>query len=130
MSLIPNWNKERWRTRDRLLDYDSSIMPPHPYNGDIALPVVYPWENVTLSVLSHQLYEIALQNGFSGTEENFLKKFSNGSNEKEIIVGTIATFPENGQEDYLYLDRETGILYYFSDVYLPIRSLLIEDTNP
>lgn len=25
-----NWNRERWRTRDRLLDYLSAIKPPYP----------------------------------------------------------------------------------------------------
>jgi len=35
--------KERWRTRDRLLEYDISIMPARPRTAGLAM--VYPWEN-------------------------------------------------------------------------------------
>lgn len=141
-----NWNEERWRTRDRLLEYDISIMPPAPHTGGIITP--YPWENTTLSMLSHQLYQIAANNGFTGTEQDFLLKFS--SNENEVVVGTIATFPIEGNTKYLYLDQETGILYYFkifdeaidasaaerigavmvssTNVYIPVRAMLLENT--
>jgi hypothetical protein len=36
-----DWNYERYRTRDLLLEYNTNIMPPHPRAGGIS--VVYPW---------------------------------------------------------------------------------------
>lgn len=171
-----NWNYERWRTRDRLLEYDGSIMPLYPHSGGIAVPypregdipltipeliheaelkTVYPWENYSLNILAHQLYLIARDNGFSGTEKYFIEKFSSNdtANEKDVIVGTIETFPREGNENILYLDKETSILYYFKHansineqaiqdtasvitgfenniyfIYIPVRALLLEDT--
>jgi len=41
--------KERWRTRDRLLEYDESIMPLRPHSAGLSM--IYPWENVTLLTL-------------------------------------------------------------------------------
>lgn len=38
---MKTWNKERKRTRDLLLEYDYTIMPPHPRPG--GLIVLYPW---------------------------------------------------------------------------------------
>ena len=145
-----NWNYERWRTRDRLLEYDFSIVPPAPHSAGLSM--IYPWETNFLSLLSYQLYEIAKDNGFFGSLETFLSRF--GSNDGFIIKGTIATFPVPGDSTNLYLDIETGIVYYFkatdrpvlSDIamaigaeivghedvitylYIPIRALLIEDT--
>lgn len=52
-----NWNKERFRTRDRLLEYDSMIMPLMPHSA--GLSVVYPWEDILFSGLAHQLFLIA-----------------------------------------------------------------------
>lgn len=100
---------ERWRTRDRLLEYDSVVIPPHPHSA--GLPMIYPWEDMPLSVLSHQLFEIAKKNGFEGAESEFLEKFSH--NTGGVNTGTIETFPVPGKEDQLYLDVETEILYYF-----------------
>lgn len=139
-----NWNLERWRTRDRLLEYDVSIMLPAPHIGGIIAP--YPWENTTLSMLSHQLYQIATKNGYTGTEQEFLAKFSSNETEKQVIVGTIVTFPIDGNTKCLYLDQETGILYYFkifdeaidesaaerigavmvssTNVYIPVRAII------
>lgn len=145
-----NWNFERWRTRDRLLDYDFSIVPAAPHTAGLSM--VYPWENTALSMLSYQLYEIAKNNGFFGDLETFLARF--GSNDGHIVEGTIETFPVPGNTTDLYLDVETGIVYYFKStdgtvlpdaaaiigaeivgsegtttyLYIPIRALLIEDT--
>lgn len=169
---------ERRRTRDRLLEYDYYLIPLSPHSAGIAmlfptesdkivitipaiieeaqLNTIYPWENYSLSILSHQMYLIAKDNGFDGSESQFLTKFgaigtaTNGN----VIVGTVETFPEHGDENALYLDRDTGILYYFKEtensinisaaiennafikqqeenyfsLYIPIRALLIEDT--
>jgi len=112
-----NWNKERWRTRDRLLEYDVSIVPAHPHSA--GLPYVYPWEDTSLSVMAHQLYLIAQQNGYDGTEPDFLTRFALGD-EGKVVVGTLMTFPMPGDIDKLYLDEETGILYYFKETSEPI----------
>ena len=113
-----NWNKERFRTRDRLLEYDSTIMPLKPHSA--GLPIVYPWENNPLSSLSHKLFLIAQSNGYTGNEEDFLNRFSNGetnsSSGEGVNTGTINTFPVPGIENQLYLDIETEILYYFKIV--------------
>lgn len=150
-----DWNYERYRTRDRLFDYN---LPPCPYNEN----TIMPWENCSLNILSQQLYTIAKNNGFNGTEQQFLTKFANSASaiENTVIVGTLDTFPRPGDENVLYLDQETGILYYFKStnhkvytevaakigaaivgqsiiedaqeiityLYIPVRALLIENT--
>ena len=139
---------ERIRTRDLLLEYDYNVLPPRPRTA--GLSIVYPWESMDYSLLSRQIYQIALNNGFSGTEKAFWSKFSRGA----IIRGLLRNFPVPGNEDNLYLDEDTGILYYFktfsapinldvieqigaevvgtqeelSYVYIPVRAMLIEDT--
>lgn len=105
---------ERWRTRDRLLRYSGTIIPPRPHTPNIV--TVYPWEDIPLSILSHQLYLVAKDNGYNGSEDKFLERFASGTSEGGsggIITGTISTFPVPGEEDILYLDTETDILYYF-----------------
>lgn len=108
-----NWNKERFRTRDRLLEYDSMIMPLTPHSA--GLSIIYPWEDVLFSGLAHQLFLIAQKNGYDGDEQQFIERFSNGDSESTsgIDIGAINTFPVPGKENYLYLDKETEILYYF-----------------
>lgn len=105
--MVKNWNHERWRTRDRLLEYDISIMPPRLHLA--GLRMVYPWENDNLSMLGREIYQIALNNGYAGEESDFWSHFSSGA----IINGTLNTFPVPGNESDLYLDIETNILYYF-----------------
>lgn len=139
---------ERRRTRDLLLDYAYDVLPVIP-RQTASLPIIYPWAGVTSSVLSKQIYEIAKNNGFVGTEAEFLIKFANM--EEEIFIGSIDTFPPHGEEDKLYLDQTTGVLYYFKvlplpldgnypgaiiadstdeicSIYLPIYALAIQDT--
>lgn len=100
--------KERRRTRDLLLEYDTAIMPARPRAAGLAM--VYPWENTSLNILSKQIYEIAAKNGYLESEEEFWKHFSEGAG---VVVGTIDTFDVPGKENQLYLDKETEILYYF-----------------
>lgn len=129
-----NWNEERWRTRDRLLDYDITIVPPHPHSGGIAcpyplededlspripspeadssLPFIYPWEATNLYELERSIYLIAQRNGYTGSEDTLWNRFSNGT----VVTGTLATFPVPGDELNLYFDKETEILYYFKAV--------------
>lgn len=107
-----DWNLTRYSTRDRLLDYDFNIVPPHIHSA--GLSQVYPWEEMTLTLLSHQLYEIAKLYGFTGTVKEFFTKF--GKNNGSLVKGTLATFPVPGDEDILYLDEQTEILYYFKSI--------------
>lgn len=172
-----NWNYERWRTRDRLLEYDFNIVPPHPHSAGIPfiypleemnlspllplsinsaeLPVIYPWEEMHTAIIEREIYEIAVKNGYDGTAEHLWSVFSADG---FVVTGTIDTFPIPGNENNLYLDEETGILYYFKAtsnpvdeeavarvgaaivgisrvngeeityLYIPVRALLLEDT--
>ncbi len=101
--------KERWRTRDLLLEYDTAIMPARPRTAGLAM--VYPWEDLSLSMLKAQIIEIARQNGYNGNDEEFWNHFSNFTG--GVNTGTLNTFPSPGKETDLYLDTETNILYYF-----------------
>ena len=98
------YETERQRTRDLLLEY---VIPPRPRSAGLAM--VYPWENITLAQLSKQIFEIVRKYGYNGTEELFWSKFLEGN----VITGTLETFPVPGEENNLYLDKETEILYYF-----------------
>lgn len=103
---MKTWNRQRIKTRDRLFDYD---LPAYPVIDKLQAP--YPWVSASLSVLSKQLYELALQNGFLGTQDTFLSRFANGT----IVRGTLNQFPIPGDPNTLYLDKETDILYYFRE---------------
>lgn len=145
-----DWNHERHRTRDRLLEYDINIMPPRPHSAGLSM--VYPWENVSLNMLETQILALARKNGFDGTDSEFWNHFVDG----KVHISILAEFPMPGIVGDLYLDTETDILYYFKEyagelneeqiarvdaarvdysqvydityLYIPIRSLLIEDT--
>lgn len=105
-----DWNEERYKTRDRLLDYTLNNYPIFPESNEI--PRIYPWENINLGILSRQILDIAKQYGYTGDEQLLWNRFTNGS----IINGSLNTFPIPGEENNLYLDTETGILYYFKIV--------------
>ena len=169
---MKTWNKERKRTRDRLIEYDFNLVPPHPHSAGIpfifpieseglnplppfggnatSLPFVYPWEQIQIHMLERDIFIIAQNNGYEGTAEQLWQIFSRDG---WVVKGTIDTFPLPGNPNNLYLDAETGILYYFktSDtvnyenaesagaviheidantfyLYIPVRALLIEDT--
>ena len=145
-----DWNHERHRTRDRLLEYDINIMPPRPHTA--GLEMIYPWENTVLDILNMQILELARKNGFIGDEEDFWSRFING----KVHALSFTDFPMPGIEGDLYLDIDTDNLYYFKTIsgmlteeqiarvdaaivdysqiddvtylYIPIRALLIEDT--
>ena len=113
-----NWNYERWRTRDRLLDYDFSIIPAAPHSA--GLPLIYPWETIQLSQLSYQFFTLAQQHGYTGTEQYLWDKFSEGN----IILSVLNEFPIPGNENNLYLDKNTEILYYFKASKVPVNPLI------
>lgn len=142
------WNRERKRTRDRLLQYDTSIVPT-PYS--ISMPMIYPWQNASLAILSHQFFKLAQLNGYTGTEELLFRRF-NGS--AIHPYETLENFPVPGIQGDLYLETSTQIVYYYTTttgevntenitaiggvivdysminnetaIYLPIRALPIE----
>lgn len=146
---MKTWNRERKRTRDRLLDYYIHEILPMPQT-QIVNPV-YPWYDQSLSRLSRQIYDIAVMNGFVDTEPNFWAKFSRGA----VTSSVLSQFPVPGNENELYLDTETDVLYYFKQteneinmqyadlngveivgkseddtltyLYIPVRALPIED---
>lgn len=146
-----NWNFERWRTRDRLIDYDFNIIPPAPHSAGLSM--IYPWEDISLKQLDKQIFTLAQQHGYDGTIDSFWERFNGGG----ILFGTLDTFPVPGQFNNLYFDVTTKILYYFTTagydideetiarvggaivgksridminlLYLPIKALCIEDTN-
>lgn len=106
---MKTWNRERFKTRDRLLEYDTSIMPLTPIAG-ASMPMIYPWENASLAILSHQIFKLAQASGYTGSEELLFEKF-NGSHIH--TYDKLIMFPSIGIIGDLYLDLETGILYYY-----------------
>lgn len=145
---------ERHRTRDLLLEYDRAIMPPKPraaglsniyswgstpldnLNGEEPpipgqkdISIIYPWENTSLSIFSHQLYSVAIINGFIGTESEFLDRFVNYVSDKQIIFETFTNFPQYGSLSKLYFDTNEKILYYWDNEYIPVNAMLIANTT-
>jgi len=118
--------KERWRTRDLLLEYDSHIMPPRPRTA--GLGIVYPWENLSLNTLLKQLFLIAANSGFLGTETDFKTHFGAYLQDKQIIFDLFRNFPEIGSEQFLYFDLDEKILYYWDNEYIPVNAMLIANT--
>ena len=139
-----NWNHERIRTRDRLLDFDMLI----PHNPKYThLPFIYPWENLSLTLLDKQIFDLARTYGYTGTPAELWEHFSSTN----IYTMPLEDFPLIGEEDTLYLDTDTDTLYYFKTstiynveeadangvfvrsanniyyLYIPIRALLIEN---
>ena len=149
-------NRERWRTRDLLLEYDRSIMPPRPRaaglgliytwlngntsNSDVIYTVpipntaefstVYPWETLGLNILGDQIYLLASRSGYTGTREEFHRYFGLylERNRQEIIFDTYNNFPQVGRKDLLYFDLDAKILYYWDEGYIPVNAMLIADT--
>ena len=144
----------RQLTRDLLLEYNKTIIPPRPraaglgmiynwgstpldnLNGDEPpipnqkdISIIYPWENISLSIFSNQLYKVAIINGFVGTEREFLDRFVNYVSDKQIIFETYNNFPQYGSLSKLYFDLNEKILYYWNDEYIPVNAMLIADTT-
>ena len=121
-----DWNRERYRTRDRLLDYDQTVVPLKPHSA--GLPIVYPWENLSTSVLSKQLFDIAAKSGFDGTQEDFNTNFGRYLQNKEVVFARFVDFPQEGETAKLYFDLDENILYYWNTEYIPVNALLIAGT--
>lgn len=118
--------QERKRTRDRLLNISLATTPiPHNIN----YPNIYPWENMSVNILAKQLFKVACNAGFAGTESVFLQAFGNFAEEQSIIYGTLEEFPLTGEINKLYFDINDKILYYWDiNKYSPINATLIANT--
>lgn len=153
---ITDMNSNRRATRDLLLEYDSNIMPPHPraaglnyvYNwldsnaapdetyGVPPMPttsemhMIYPWENTNLGILSSQLYALATNSGYTGTQQQFNTYFGYylEHSDKEILFDTFGNFPQVGSVNMLYFDLNDKILYYWDNEYIPANAMLIANT--
>lgn len=110
-------NKERWRTRDLLLEENK-------YQAANSIQTVYPWEQLQRSQLEQQLYGIAVDSGFEGTFAEFAIKFLANYINGNIVIGTIDTFPENGNKKDIYLDTNTNSLYSFK---VTTENITVED---
>lgn len=121
-----DWNHERHRTRDRLLEYDFNLIAPMPHSA--GLPFIYPWENITLNTLSHQLYIIAKNHGYLGDETSFVDAFGTFIGNHQIIYSNFIDFPEEGEKTKLYFDLDEKILYYWDTEYIPVNAMLIANT--
>ena len=130
-----DWNHERRRTRDRLLEYDSIIMPLMPHSAGLAM--VYPWEDwrqqweiPNYEVLGEWLYQVAILSGYQGSKEDLRNNFGTylERNHQEIVFGTLSTFPEIGERNKLYFDSVEKTLYYWANQYIPVNGMLITDT--
>lgn len=119
--------KERWRTRDLLLEYNANIMPPRPRAAGLGM--VYPWENAPISSLIKQLFIIAAGSGFIGTESDFKNHFGAYLQNKEIIFDAFESFPDVGENNKLYFDLDEKILYYWDNNYIPVNAMLIANTT-
>lgn len=148
---MKTWNRQRFKTRDRLLNYDSTVVPIIPTAGAL-MPTIYPWENASLAILSHQIFKLAQASGYTGSEDLLFKRFDAGAIHH---YSSLAEFPVPGIEGDLYFDTTTQIVYYYvttlgevdaariaiiggaivgysiisneTYLYLPIRALPMED---
>lgn len=153
---IKDPNSYRRATRDLLLEYDTTFMPPHPraaglsyiYNWleanevkeeayDIPpdptsapMTMIYPWEQTNLGILSMQLYTLAVNGGYTGSKEEFNHYFGYylEHNKQEIVFDNFSNFPQIGTDDKLYFDLEEKILYYWDGQYIPVNAMLIANT--
>ena len=116
----------RQLTRDLLLEYDRAIIPPRPRAA--GLVSIYPWENLPISILLKQLFALAVNSGFNGTEKDFKEKFGSYLQEKQIIYANYINFPTVGELDKFYFDLEEKILYYWDEEYIPVNAMLIANT--
>ena len=144
----------RQLTRDLLLEYDKTIIPPRPRAAGLGniyswgstplediggaeppipnqtnISIIYPWENTSLSIFSHQLYSVAIINGYVGTEREFLDRLVNYVSDKQIIFETYYNFPLYGSLSKLYFDTDEKILYYWDNEYVPVNAMLIANTT-
>lgn len=116
----------RIKTRNLLLEYDKAIMPPKPHAA--GLGSIYPWEDLPISFISQQLFKLASDSGFKGTESDFRKKFGFYLQDRQIIYADYINFPTVGEINKFYFDLTEKILYYWDNEYIPVNAMLITNT--
>lgn len=117
---------ERARTRDLLLEYNKTIMPPKPRSAGLAY--IYPWENLSLSIFSQQLFKLAENSGFNGTKSDFFEKFGSLLQSRNTVFENFIDFPDKGEINKLYFALDEKILYYWDNEYIPVNTMLITNT--
>ena len=68
------------------------------------MPTIYPWENASLAILSHQIFKLAQASGYTGPEDLLFRRFDAGAIHN---YSSLAEFPVPGVEGDLYLDTNT-----------------------
>lgn len=99
-------DKDRWATAQLTLNTNN-------YQAANNIQTVYPWEKIQQSQLGQQMYAIAADNGYTGTQEEFLQHYADTFSNGTIAAGTINEFPIPGNPQDLYFDNTSGILYYY-----------------
>ena len=118
---------DRRKTRDLLLEYDMDVCPPRPRAAGLA--IIYPWENINLTIFAQQLYQIAAKSGYEGTEDVFMANFGSYLGNKSILFANFNDFPETGENNKVYFAVDEKILYYWDEnEYKPVKATLIDDT--
>lgn len=125
-------NKDRWKTSELTLD-------TNVYQAANNIQTVYPWERLQRSQLIEQLYQVAVENGYNGTRDEYLSKNAEVLNANEIITGKLDSFPIPGNIENIYFDNEKAILYYYqfiegeidttSSKFADARIFIDEDNN-
>lgn len=117
---------DRPKTRDLLLEYDVSIRPPRPRAA--GLPVVYPWENLSLNIVAEQLYQLAANSGFDKPKDEFFANFGSYLQNKQVVYSNYEDFPITGAADVLYFATDQKALYYWDNEYKLVKATLVDDT--
>ena len=71
-----DWNRERHRTRDRLI---SHLLDYWPLPTSENIPIVFPWIPISPAQLSQTILDIAQQYDYSNTEEDSLEHYLNNT---------------------------------------------------
>lgn len=99
-------DKNRWKTSVLTLDTND-------YQAANSIQTVYPWEQIQNSQLARQMYQIAKDNGYTGTKDEYLAKYVELFDASKVIAGKVSEFPIPGDAKNVYLDNEVGTLYYY-----------------
>lgn len=116
----------RKQTRDILLDNMDCDCKPLPTPGG----------GYSLSVFTDMMFQVAQNNGYVGTKNEFEEDFvgalngSSGSVNGIIIQrGSMNDFPTVGSVNGLYIDSSTDQIYYWKDgKYCAVFTELVPDT--
>ena len=71
-----------------------------------------------LSIFEELLYKVAYEYGYTGTKADFSEDFLDalsGLSNNIIQSGSVSEFPAVGTEGAIYIDSESGKIYYWKD---------------